>query len=87
MKYITLREITSEEIKNNFEEYYNRRQQFFIETKNDSDLHIVYLYCVEKWDEKLEDIIYIYGLESKYDDTSYLLDEKESIKHIYIFNK
>ena len=87
MKYITLREITPEEIKNNFEEYYNRRQQFFIKIKNDSDLHIVYLYCVEKWDEKLEDIIYIYGLENEYDDTSYLLDEKESIEHIYILNK
>ena len=84
MEYITLREITSEEIKNNFEKYYYNHQQFFMQIKNDKDLHIAYLYCVEEWDEKLEDFIYIYGLESEYNDTSYLLDDKKSIEHIYI---
>ena len=87
MKYITLREITSEEIKNNFEKYYYNHQQFFIKIKNDKDLHIVYLYCIEEWDEKLEDVIYIYGLENKYDDISYLIDKNENIEHIYILNK
>ena len=87
MKYITLREITSEEIKNNFEKYYYNHQQFFIKTKNDNDLYIVYLYCVEEWDEKSEDFIYIYGLESEYNNTSYLLDDKENIEYIYILNK
>ena len=87
MKYITLREITPEEIKNNFEEYYYNHQQFFIKIKNDKDLHIVYLYCIEEWDEKLEDVIYTYGLENKYDDTSYLIDKNENIEHIYILNK
>ena len=87
MKYITLREITSEEIKNNFEKYYYNHQQFFIKIKNDKDLHIAYLYCIEEWDEKLEDVIYIYGLENKYDDISYLIDENENIEHIYILNK
>lgn len=87
MKYITLREITSEEIKNNFEKYYYNHQQFFIKIKNDKDLHIVYLYCIEEWDEKLEDVIYTYGLENKYDDTSYLIDKNENIEHIYILNK
>ena len=87
MKYITLREITSEEIKNNFEKYYYNHQQFFIKIKNDKDLHIVYLYCIEEWDEKLENVIYTYGLENKYDDTSYLIDKNENIEHIYILNK
>ena len=87
MKYITLREITSEEIKNNFEKYYYNHQQFFIKIKNDKDLHIVYLYCIEEWDEKLEDVIYTYGLENKYDDTNYLIDKNENIEHIYILNK
>lgn len=87
MKYITLREITSEEIKNNFEKYYYNHQQFFIKIKNDKDLHIVYLYCIEEWDEKLEDVIYTYGLENEYDDTSYLIDKNENIEHIYILNK
>ena len=87
MKYITLREITSEEIKNNFEKYYYNHQQFFIKIKNDKDLHIVYLYCIEEWDEKLEDVIYTYGLENEYDDISYLIDKNENIEHIYILNK
>ena len=87
MKYITLREITPEEIKNNFEKYYYNHQQFFIKIKNDKDLNIAYLYCIEEWDEKLEDVIYIYGLENEYDDTSYLIDKNENIEHIYILNK
>ena len=87
MKYITLREITSEEIKNNFEKYYYNHQQFFIKIKNDKDLNIAYLYCIEEWDEKLEDVIYTYGLENEYDDTSYLIDKNENIEHIYILNK
>ena len=41
----------------------------------------------EEWDEKLEDVIYTYGLENKYDDTSYLIDKNENIEHIYILNK
>ena len=87
MANLILREITSEEIKNNFEKYYYNHQQFFIKIKNDKDLNIAYLYCIEEWDEKLEDVIYIYGLENEYDDTSYLIDKNENIEHIYILNK
>lgn len=87
MANLILREITSEEIKNNFEKYYYNHQQFFIKIKNDKDLYIAYLYCIEEWDEKLEDVIYIYGLENKYDDTSYLIDKNENIEHIYILSK
>ena len=87
MANLILREITSEEIKNNFEKYYYNHQQFFIKIKNDKDLHVVYLYCVEEWDEKLEDVIYMYGLENEYDNISYLIDNKENVEHIYILNK
>ena len=87
MANLILREITSEEIKNNFEKYYYNHQQFFIKIKNDKDLHVVYLYCVEEWNEKLEDIIYMYGLENEYDNISYLIDNKENVEHIYILNK
>ena len=87
MANLILREITSEEIKNNFEKYYYNHQQFFIKIKNDKDLHVVYLYCVEEWNEKLEDVIYMYGLENEYDNISYLIDNKENVEHIYILNK
>ena len=87
MANLILREIKSEEIKNNFEKYYYNHQQFFIKIKNDKDLHVVYLYCVEEWDEKLEDVIYMYGLENEYDNISYLIDNKENVEHIYILNK
>ena len=76
-----------------FSDYYeenfktNAFEECFIKIKNDKDLHIAYLYCIEEWDEKLEDVIYTYGLENKYDDTSYLIDKNENIEHIYILNK
>ena len=81
MANLILREITSEEIKNNFEKYYYNHQQFFIKIKNDKDLHIAYLYCIEEWDEKLEG-------ESDEDfnnrDTKLIINNQEESEEDYI---
>ena len=63
MRHPKLKEITTEEIQNNIEKYFNSKTQFLLKMKGSKYYHTATIARFEDWDDDLEQDVYYYCFE------------------------
>ena len=85
MRHPKLKEITTEEIQNNIEKYFNSKTQFLLKMKGSKYYRTATIARFEDWDDDLEQDVYYYRFEyENYDRDS--LDE-DYFENIYIIEE